>query len=63
MDNSFQKWRLIRLKINSEKLFIPSIIYNEFNQGCCQGELVEPVALIETRLQQAQADNFYNLTD
>jgi hypothetical protein len=26
----------------------------------CRGELVEPVALNETRLRQAQADNFYN---
>jgi hypothetical protein len=26
----------------------------------CQGELVEPDALNETYLRQAQADNFYN---
>jgi hypothetical protein len=26
----------------------------------CQGELVEPDALNETRLRQAQADSFYN---
>ncbi len=27
----------------------------------CQGELVEPDELNESRLRQAQADNFYNL--
>jgi hypothetical protein len=29
----------------------------------CQAELVEAGALFKTRLRQAQADNFYNLTN
>ena len=33
--------------------------YNESNQGYCQGKLVEPVGLIETRLRQAANDTLY----
>ncbi len=42
---------------------IPIINNTKSKKEYCQGELVEPDALNESRLRKAQDDNFYNLRD